>query len=113
MVTGQYAFVSGIYPHLAMYNGGGECVTAAGVPSDPYLMTGFDRKRLALSHAAAGIVTVTLELDLTGTGVWRVYDTYRVAPGQPTRVVLDDARAYWLRVTADCACTATAWLTYE
>ncbi len=90
-----------------------DSATAAGVPSDPYLMTGFDRKRLALSHAAGETVTVTLELDLTGTGVWRVYGAYRVAPGQTTRVMLDDARAYWLRVTADRACTATAWLTYE
>jgi len=90
-----------------------ESAVKAGAPSDPYLMTGFDKKRLTLSHAGAEAVNVTLELDITGTGVWRTYETYRVEPGREVRAVLDDARAYWLRVTADTSCTATAWLEYE
>ena len=85
----------------------------AGEPSDAYLMTGFDKKRLTLSHSGAEPVSVTLELDITGTGVWRKCETYRVDPGKPLQVALDDVRAYWLRVTADRACKATAWLVYE
>jgi hypothetical protein len=85
----------------------------AGVPSDAYLMTGFDKKRLSLSHDAKQPVNVTLELDLTGSGVWKAVETYRVEPGQTRLVALDDVRAYWLRVKTDAACTATAWLTYE
>jgi len=85
----------------------------AGEPSDAYLMTGFDRKRLTLSHTGAEAVNVTVELDITGTGVWRAYETFRVEPGQTAPTVLDDARAYWLRVRADKPCTATAWLLYE
>ncbi len=85
----------------------------AGEPSDAYLLTGFDKKRLTLSHAGAEAVTMTVELDITGTGVWRTYETFRVEPGRPAQVALDSARAYWLRVTADKACTATAWLVYE
>jgi hypothetical protein len=90
-----------------------DAAVQAGEPSDPYLMTGFDRKRLTLSHAGAESVKVTLELDITGAGVWRAYETYTVEPGKKTEVSLDDARAYWLRVVADKACTATAWLVYE
>jgi len=85
----------------------------AGEPSDAYLMTGFDRKRLTLSHAGAGAVGVTVELDITGAGVWRPYATVRVEAGRPAQVALDDVRAYWLRVKADAPCTATAWLVYE
>ncbi len=85
----------------------------AGEPSDPYLMTGFDRKRMTLTQAGAEAVSVTLELDITGTGAWQTYETFRVEPGKPVQVALDDVRAYWLRVKADRACSATAWLVYE
>jgi len=85
----------------------------AGQPSDAYLMTGFDKKRLTLSQSGAAAANVTLELDLTGTGAWRAYETYRVEAGKPLQVSLDDVRAYWLRVTSDASCTATAWLVYE
>ncbi|MDD4018863.1 MAG: hypothetical protein PHV28_13075, partial [Kiritimatiellae bacterium] len=85
----------------------------AGEPSDAYLMTGFDRKRLTLSHTGAEAVNVTVELDITGADVWRAYETFRVEPRQAVQTALDDARAYWLRVKADKPCTATAWLVYE
>lgn len=76
-------------------------------------MTGFDKKRLSLSVDAAKEASVTVELDITGTGVWKPFETYRVAAGKPVEVALDDVRAYWLRVRSDAACTATAWLVYE
>lgn len=85
----------------------------AGAPSDPYLMTGFERRRLTLSHTASEAVGFTVELDVTGTGAWHVLSTHRVEPGAAPEIPLDDVPAYWLRVTADRDCTATAWLTYE
>lgn len=85
----------------------------AGEPSDPYLMTGFDRKALTLSHNAPAPVAMTLELDLTGTGVWHPYATYTVPAGQPFHVSLNGLRGYWLRLRANRACAATAQLTYE
>ncbi|HBY59029.1 MAG TPA: hypothetical protein DEH78_04360, partial [Solibacterales bacterium] len=42
----------------------------AGQPSDPYLMTGYDRKTLTLSHQQAATVKVRVEIDLTGAGLW-------------------------------------------
>ena len=38
----------------------------AGVPSDPYLFTGYDRKSITLSHQSAHTVELRVELDVTG-----------------------------------------------
>lgn len=82
-------------------------------PSDPYLITGFDKKRLMLSQNGCQAVDVTVELDITGTGVWRVFKTYTVKEDKPVHANLDDVRAYWLRVKASRNCHATAWLEYR
>lgn len=86
---------------------------AANEPSDPYLMTGFDRKKLTLRHNSTSGVGMRLELDITGSGVWREYATYTVPTGQPLVVTLDDVRAYWVRFVADTPCVASAILRYE
>ncbi len=87
---------------------------AAGRPSDPYLLTGYDRKTLTLSHGAAGVVRMKVEVDLTGTGRWVEYAAFNVAAGRSTVHVFPDGfQAYWLRVSADTTTTATAWLVYE
>lgn len=83
-------------------------------PSEPYLMTGYPKKRLELSHTDAKPLKMRVEVDLTGTGVWVEYGAYDVAPGKPhTHVFPDDFQAYWVRVSADRATRATAWFTYE
>jgi len=84
-----------------------------GAPSDPYLMTGYDRKRVALCHDAAGEVAVTLEVNIDHTD-WRVYQTFRVPAGQTvTHEFPAGYCAHWVRVTADKVCRATAAFTYE
>ena len=86
----------------------------AGEPSDPYLMTGYDRKRLTLAHRADRAVRMRIEVDLTGNGHWAEYATLEVPPGLAVPHVFPDGyQAYWLRVTADTATTATAWMVYE
>jgi len=86
----------------------------AGEPSEPYLMTGYERKKLTLSHAAARPVRMNLEVDLTGTGHWVSYAKLDVPAGRPLEHVFPDGfQAYWLRVTSEIATTATAWLVYE
>jgi hypothetical protein len=85
----------------------------AGEASDPFLMTGFDRKRLVLSQTGAEAAKFTLELDITGMGAWQTYETFRVEPDKTVNMKLDDVRAYWMRVKSDRDCTATAWLVYE
>jgi hypothetical protein len=91
-----------------------DTAVAAGQPSDPYLMTGYDRKTLTLSHAAPSAVRMTLEVDLTGTGTWVPYAALDVAPGKSTVHTFPAGfQAYWLRVSAATATTATAWLAYD
>ncbi len=91
-----------------------ESEVAAGVPSDPYLVRGYDHKRLTLSHRAAAPVAMEIQIDLTGWGDWATYRTLTVAPGQTeTHEFPPGFSAYWLRVRADTPCTATAQLTYD
>ncbi|MDQ3814701.1 MAG: hypothetical protein M3347_12215, partial [Armatimonadota bacterium] len=86
----------------------------ANEPSDPYLLTGYDAKRLTLSHTAAKPVTMRVEVDITGDGQWVPYQSFTVAPNASVQHEFPAAfQAYWLRVVASDDCTATAWLTYE
>ncbi|MFO0928085.1 MAG: hypothetical protein U0736_13785 [Gemmataceae bacterium] len=86
----------------------------AGVPSDPYLMAGYDRKSLKLWHDAKADVAVRVEVDLTGTGLWRTFATLTVPAGRKLSVAFPPGfQAYWVRLVADRACRATATFVYE
>jgi hypothetical protein len=86
----------------------------AGQASDPYLMWGYDKRTLTVSHDAKQEVKMKIELDLTGTGLWVVYKEAKVASGAGLNMEFEPAvQARWLRVTADAACTATAQMKYE
>jgi hypothetical protein len=86
----------------------------AGVPSDAYLATGYDRKRLTFSHAGNVPVTIRVEADFTGTGVWGEVVKLTVPPDMPVEYSFPDAfGAYWLHFIADQDTTATATLVYE
>lgn len=86
----------------------------AGEPSDPYLMTGYDSKKITLSHRAPEGRSVRVGVDITGSGDWALYRTFDVAAGAEVTHEFPPAfQAYWLRVAADRDCTATAWLEYR
>jgi len=86
----------------------------AGVPSDPYLMSGYDRKRLVLTHDHTEPVPVRVEVDITGTGQWRPYATFTVQPRQPFEHEFPAPfAAYWVRTVALKPATATAIFMYE
>ena len=83
-------------------------------PSDPYLMTGYDRKRVSLSHTGAESVPITLEVDLSGTGMWRTYRTFEVPTGRPVDHEFPSGfAAYWIRATAGKECVATVRFRYD
>lgn len=86
----------------------------AGQPSDPYLMTGYDRKTLALSHGNGQPITIRIEIDITGNGDWATYKSFNVPAGKTVTHVFPDAfAAYWVRAVATTDARATATLTYE
>lgn len=90
-----------------------EDAVEAGAPSDPYLMTGFDKKSLHLSHNAATAVTFTVEVDFLGNGAWKTYMQIEVpAQGYVPHVFAEGFSAHWIRLTCDTACQATAQLHY-
>ena len=87
---------------------------SAGQASDPYLMTGYDHKRLTLAAAAAAPVSFRVEVDITGTGKWVAWKDFSIAPGQTMEYRFPEAfSAYWVRLTADRDCRATAVFQYD
>lgn len=86
----------------------------AGLPSDPFLMTNFDRKSLALSHDSTLPATVTVEVDFLATGDWSEYGRFAVEPGKIlTHEFPVGYAAHWVRLRTDRDCAATAEFTYE
>lgn len=85
-----------------------------GVPSDPYLMKGYDKKSLQLSHASSHPITFHVEVDLTGNGHWHRYRSFDVGRGEEFEHRFSDAfQAAWVRTVSDEDVTATAQLTYQ
>lgn len=81
--------------------------------SDPYLMTGFDKKVLHLRHDADQTVNFNVEIDFLGDQTWSTYSVITVpANGYVHHEFPDGFSAHWVRVTVDSACTATAYFHY-
>ena len=86
----------------------------AGVPSDPYLMTGYDRKHVRLSHDAAHPVRITLEVDALGDGSFRPWQRLDVPAGQTVEYAFPEGfHAYWVRVVSDTTSTVSARFLYD
>lgn len=84
----------------------------AGACSDPYLFTGYDRKKLTLSTDAPARITV--EADLTGTGLWVKYQSFDVSPGEDKSHTFPTSfGAYWLRCVSDTDAIVSAQLEYD
>lgn len=85
----------------------------ANVPSDPFLMTGFEHKVLHLRHDARSKVRFTVEVDFLGNGTWCVYDEIEVGKrGYGYHVFPQGFSAHWVRITGDTSCTASAQFMY-
>jgi hypothetical protein len=79
----------------------------AGVPSDPFLFTGFERKALHVRSAATA--NVTIEIDFLGNGEWVKYESIRVDGGGYKFFPFPDAfSAHWVRLIPDTATRMTA-----
>lgn len=87
---------------------------SAGVPSDPYLIGFYDRKKLEISHRESEPVRFVIQVEPVGHGPWMDHREVDVQPGQT--YVYDFPEGFqsrWIRFKASASCTATAWLTYN
>lgn len=85
-----------------------------GQPSDPYLMAGYDRKSLELSHDVKLPVHIVVEVDFLADGSWRRFHDFEVPPGKAVHYEFPAGySAHWVRFRCDSACNATAQLVYE
>jgi len=86
----------------------------AGVPSDPYLFSGFERRSLCLFHGAKTPVTFTLEVDREGNDEWTELTTITVPAGETIwHSFPPEEDGVWLRVSTDQDCPqATAQFQY-
>lgn len=82
--------------------------------SDPYLMSGFDKKSIHLYHDANENVQFTLEVDFIGDGNWHEYKKLEVAAGEYLHYEFPESySAQWVRVRSNKKCNATAYFIYE
>ncbi len=82
--------------------------------SDPYLIGFYDQRNLQLSHNATQPVTVTIEADPVGSGVWMTYKSFTVTPGKTVDYEFPKGfQARWIRFKTDKTCEATTYLNYK
>ena len=85
-----------------------------GIPSDPYIMTGYDKKSLKLANHGAKPVRVSVLLDVAGDGRSSAYKVIEVpAGGEVVHAFESWLNAYWVRFVADEDGILSAQLTYE
>ena len=83
----------------------------AGALSDPFLMTGFDKKVLHLKADAQ--VHVDIEVDFLGNGDWNNYAGVDLpSNGYQYHVFPDGFSAHWVRLRASAACSLSAEFIY-
>ncbi len=86
---------------------------AAGAVSDPYLMTGFDKKVLHLCSEGDSAVRFDLEVDFLGNGKWKHYDRFRVdAYGYRHYEFPIGYSAHWARIRCRDDGVVTAYFSY-
>ncbi len=84
----------------------------AGEVSDPYLMTGYDRKRMTME--AKGETGLTAEIDVNGDGLWVAWERFELKGGKPVAFEFPEGfNAYWIRFTSRAAAEVTVELVYE
>ncbi len=85
----------------------------AGSSSDPFLMTGFDKKVLHLTHESSGTVEFEVEVDFLGDGTWRTYQRFKVPSGGYIHHEFPDGfSAHWVRVKVYSNAIVTAYFVY-
>jgi hypothetical protein len=85
----------------------------AGEVSDPFLMTGFDKKVVHLTHDGKQPVRFDLEVDFLGDGSWQLYQSFSAPARYIHHEFPDGFSAHWVRVRVDKDCVATVYFMYQ
>ncbi len=87
----------------------------ADVPSDPFIMMGFDQKILHLTHDSDNPVTLTIEVDFMGRDEWHVYHEITLEPDKPylPYIFPDGFHAQWVRLKVNQSINMTAFFVYQ
>ncbi len=80
-----------------------------GTPSEPFLMTGFDKKMVHIATDKA--VSVDIEIDFLGNGSWERYERLAVS-GYARHIFPQGFSAHWVRLTPSANCVASAEFFY-
>ncbi|WP_256011694.1 hypothetical protein [Desertivirga xinjiangensis] len=84
------------------------------IPSDPYLIGFYDKKKLEISHDATVPVNISIEVEPVGHGPWMLFKKVEVKPGEKyTYTFPASFQSKWIRFSSDTGCKATTWLTYQ
>jgi hypothetical protein len=85
----------------------------AGESSEPFLMTGFDRKMLHLKSDKSA--TFVIEVDFLGNGEWVLYEKISTtgASNYARHIFPEGFSAHWVRLTPETNCTASAEFFYS
>ncbi|WP_222867782.1 hypothetical protein [Sphingobacterium phlebotomi] len=84
------------------------------IPSDPYLIGFYDKKKLELSHESDASITFKIQVEPVGHGPWMTYKEVEVKPGETySHIFPESFQSRWIRFESDQDCQATAWLTYN
>lgn len=92
-----------------------ETAVKAGEVSDPFLMTGYDKKVLHLVCKAKKPVRFDIEIDFLGDGHWVPYASFELSPKRTYihHEFPDAFSAHWARITVNRDCIATACFIYN
>lgn len=85
-----------------------------GAVSDPFLMTGFDKKGVHLANDGAKPADVALEVDVLGDGTWRPYRAFELQAngGYDHHEFPDGYSAHWIRARSIGADPAVLTVTF-
>ncbi len=81
----------------------------AGAPSDPFLMTGFDKK--VLHVITDKVIDLSIEVDFLGDGTWVPYQAITLG-SYAHHEFPSGFTAQWVRLTPSADCVATAEFMY-
>jgi len=82
--------------------------------SDPYLMTGYDKKKITLENNSDTNNAIIMECDVAGDGRFSFYEVFNLIPHQTLEVNLPAwLNAYWVRFTPSNDGKMSVQLTYE